>query len=160
MIGAAQAENWQTLREDGLHDPNVATLPLLQEPREALQVLPPDGAGNKVNWVQALQGGYIAPRTSLWQDKASKILDSDVVMKGAGSLPYVRFPHKPHSEWLDCVNCHDGIFKAKAGATPVTMAAILEGEYCGRCHGAVSFPLTECNRCHTVPVDSVPPATR
>ena len=28
------------------------------------------------------------------------------------------------------------------------MGNILDGEYCGICHGAVSFPLTECDRCH------------
>jgi hypothetical protein len=27
---------------------------------------------------------------------------------------------------------------------------ILSGEKCGLCHGAVSFPLTECKRCHSV----------
>jgi hypothetical protein len=30
------------------------------------------------------------------------------------------------------------------------MNQILHGEQCGLCHGAVSFPLTECNRCHSV----------
>jgi ribosomal protein L40E len=33
----------------------------------------------------------------------------------------------------------------------MSMFAILQGEFCGRCHGAVSFPLTECRRCHSVP---------
>ena len=47
-----------------------------------------------------------------------------------------------HTEWLDCTNCHDKLFLPKAGATPVNMFAVLQGEYCGRCHGAVSFPLT------------------
>ena len=27
---------------------------------------------------------------------------------------------------------------------------ILQGEYCGQCHGAVAFPLTQCLRCHSV----------
>jgi hypothetical protein len=27
------------------------------------------------------------------------------------------------------------------------------GEHCGRCHGAVAFPLTECTRCHSVQQD-------
>jgi hypothetical protein len=39
----------------------------------------------------------------------------------------------------------------KAGATKFTgMFPILSGEKCGRCHGAVAFPLTECRRCHVV----------
>jgi c(7)-type cytochrome triheme protein len=43
------------------------------------------------------------------------------------------------------------LFKSKAGATKqLNMFQILQGEYCGVCHGAVSFPLTECKRCHSV----------
>ena len=157
LFAAVQAADWRSLLEDGLHDPENASISLLQEPGEALSVLPPDDAGNKVDWVQALQGGYIQPRSGLLKEYAEKILDTDIVMtgSGAGSLPFVRFPHKAHTQWLDCGNCHDSLFKPKAGATPVTMLAILEGEYCGRCHGAVAFPLTECQRCHTVPQNSV-----
>jgi c(7)-type cytochrome triheme protein len=66
-------------------------------------------------------------------------------------LPLVLFPHRPHTEWLDCNNCHDKIFVKKVDANPVNMFAILSGQYCGQCHGAVAFPLTECNRCHSVP---------
>lgn len=157
LFTVVKAANWRSLLEDGLHDPASAALSLLQEPAEALSVLPPDSAGNKVDWVQALEGGYIQPRSGLLQERPERILDTDIVMtgSGAGSLPFVRFPHKPHTQWLDCGNCHDNLFKAKAGATPVTMLAILEGEYCGRCHGAVAFPLTECQRCHTVAQNSV-----
>ena len=92
--------------------------------------------------------------------KPGEILDSNVLMKHTGDAPYVLFPHKPHTQWLDCGNCHEEIFKSKAGATPVNMLAILQGEYCGRCHGAVSFPLTECNRCHSVPQESAPGSAR
>lgn len=157
LVLTVQAQSWRPLQDDRMHDPDNPSLRLLQQPSEALSLLPPDTAGNKVNWVKALADGYIQPRGGLWQDKPSEVLDSDVIMtgNGAGSLPFVLFPHKPHTQWLDCSNCHDRLFQAKAGATPVSMLAILEGEYCGRCHGAVSFPLTECNRCHTVPQDSV-----
>jgi c(7)-type cytochrome triheme protein len=65
-------------------------------------------------------------------------------------MPIVRFPHRQHTLWLDCVNCHDHLFKAETGATNFSMLKILEGEQCGVCHGAVSFPLTECFRCHSV----------
>jgi c(7)-type cytochrome triheme protein len=67
----------------------------------------------------------------------------------------VLFPHRPHTEWLDCENCHDKLFKKKAGETPINMFQVLQGEYCGRCHGAVAFPLTECRRCHSVPRQGV-----
>jgi len=56
-----------------------------------------------------------------------------------------------------CGNCHTGIFDKKAGATPVSMVENWEGEYCGRCHGRVSFPLANCYRCHS---KSIKPALK
>jgi c(7)-type cytochrome triheme protein len=61
----------------------------------------------------------------------------------------VTFPHKEHTQWLACANCHPGIFQMRRGADPITMAKIFAGEYCGRCHGKVSFAVaTGCPRCH------------
>lgn len=150
FTGAQGAGQWRPLAEDGLHDPANPALELLQQPAEALSVLPPDTAGNKVDWINALRGGYIRPRTSLEKNVQLNVLESEILMQDTGEMPMVRFPHRPHTEWLDCANCHDELFATKAGETPVNMLAILEGKYCGVCHGAVSFPLTECNRCHSV----------
>jgi c(7)-type cytochrome triheme protein len=149
------AEAWLPLAEDGIHDPGNPVLDLLQEPAEALSQLPPDSAGNRVRWVQALRDGYIQPRTNIHPETKVNLLDQDIIMRNTGSANFVRFPHLVHTEWLDCENCHDEFFARKAGATPMTMLAILSGEYCGRCHGAVAFPLTECNRCHSVSPDAV-----
>jgi c(7)-type cytochrome triheme protein len=145
------ANHWLPLALDGLHDPDAPGTRLLQQPGEALSLLPPDTAGNMVRWVNALESGAIRPRTSLFETTEVRILDLDVIMPNTSDMPMVRFPHGVHTAWLDCGNCHDKIFAQKAGATPVNMFAILQGEYCGRCHGAVSFPLTECKRCHSVP---------
>jgi c(7)-type cytochrome triheme protein len=90
------------------------------------------------------------PRSQLFDTTEVNVLDLDIIMDATGEMAMVRFPHKAHTEWLDCSNCHDHIFKKKAGGNPVNMFAILAGEYCGRCHGAVAFPLTECRRCHSV----------
>jgi c(7)-type cytochrome triheme protein len=145
-------DRWRSLSDDHLHDPASPAIGVLQEPGEALSLMPPDvaGAGNQVNWVRALREGYIVPRAKVLEHTAVKVLDSEVLMMDTGEMPLVLFPHKPHTEWLDCSNCHEGIFKSKAGATPVNMFQILQGRYCGRCHGAVAFPLTECQRCHSV----------
>ena len=151
---AATAGDWVRLEADGIHDPTNPALQVLQQPAEALSLLPEDSVGNQVRWVRALAGGYIEPRTHLLPGIEIRVLDLDIILKGTGDAAWVRFPHRPHTEWLDCSNCHDKIFAAKTGATPITMFAILSGEYCGRCHGAVSFPLTECSRCHSVPVGS------
>ena len=143
-------ERWKLLAEDRLHDPASPAIGILQEPGEALSLMPPDRVGNQVNWVRALREGYIEPRAKVLEQTTVKVLDSEVLMMDTGEMPLVLFPHRPHTEWLDCSNCHEGIFKSKAGATPVNMFQILQGRYCGRCHGAVSFPLTECRRCHSV----------
>ena len=151
LAGVLYAGQWSTLAEDGLHDPQNPALGVLQNPADALSRLPADNAGNQVDWVRALADGYIRPRSTLKENRPVEVLDSDILMSNTGSLPGVRFPHKPHTLWLDCGNCHEQIFRSKAGATPVTMGKILEGQYCGVCHGAVAFPLTECNRCHSAP---------
>ena len=150
--GATAAGQWKPLMNDGIHDPNSPALSILQSPSDALSRLPADNAGNQVNWARALQENYIRPRSGLKDQPTINVLDSDVLMNDTGSIPRVLFPHKPHTQWLDCGNCHEHIFRSEAGATPVNMAKILEGEYCGVCHGAVAFPLTECNRCHSVPL--------
>jgi len=154
--GLAWAGTWLPLAKDGLHDPTNPALSELQNPAEALSKLPPETSGNQVSWVKALEEGKINPRTNIYPETKVKVLDKkeppDVLMKNTGELSMVLFPHRKHSEFLDCGNCHDGIFKSKVGGTPgFNMFAILQGEFCGRCHGAVAFPLTECRRCHNTP---------
>lgn len=142
---------WPPLADDGLHDPANPKLSYLQPPREALSTLPPAKEGNYVDWVAALRSGAIDPRTNIFPETKIEVLDLDVLMEETAGMPIVKFPHRPHTEWLDCKNCHDKIFIAKRGANPVNMFKVLQGEYCGQCHGAVSFPLTQCLRCHSVP---------
>jgi hypothetical protein len=36
------------------------------------------------------------------------------------------------------------------------MTKIAAGEYCGRCHDRVAFPLTDCLRCHVKPKSGAP----
>lgn len=148
---SAYAERWRSLSTDGVHDPDISALSILQQPAEALKTLPPDSSGNKVDWVKAITEGYIQPRSTLKKNAPVETLDSVILMEDTSQAAIVRFPHKAHTLWLDCSNCHDKLFKKETGATPVNMGKILEGEYCGVCHGAVSFPLTECSRCHSGP---------
>ena len=153
LVETVAAAEWTPLAKDGVHDPKNESLRYLQQPNEALGVLPKDSAGNKVDWIRALQEGYIKPRFHLNTPGENETLDTEILMKDTREMPYVLFPHKPHTEWLACENCHETIFKSKAGSTQFNMLDILEGKYCGQCHGAVAFPLTECDRCHSVPLD-------
>lgn len=148
----SKKERWKRLESDGLHDPGNPAIGELQWPGDAFSGFPKDNldTGNQVDWVRALESGVIVPRTNLFPDTHIEVLDMDIIMDQTSTMPYVRFPHRAHTQWLDCSNCHDHLFVKKAGANPVNMFAILSGEYCGRCHGAVAFPLTECRRCHSV----------
>jgi hypothetical protein len=67
-IPATLARDWKALEEDDLHDRSNPAVGILQEPEEALSVLAPDSAGNKVNWVEAIRQGQIKPRASLYGD--------------------------------------------------------------------------------------------
>lgn len=146
----AMAGEWLPLNNDGIHDSRSRAIKILQQPQEALQRLAPDNTGNQVRWVQALDKGEIKPRERLSAKTKVEKLDLDVILDARGGMPAVRFPHRQHTEWLDCSNCHDAIFARAAGTSKISMFKILQGEQCGICHGAVAFPLTECGRCHSI----------
>ena len=154
-IASAATARWDSLRQDELHDPRNPAIDVLQEPGEALSVLAPDPAGNKVDWVASLQQGLIQPRTSLDGMRTNRVRETSILMRNTLPMRYVRFPHRPHTEWMACESCHDRLFVAEAGANDINMGRILEGKDCGVCHGAVSFPLTECDRCHNTDSSTV-----
>lgn len=149
-LGQSQ-DNWIPLAKDKVHDPRGAGIVELQEPGEGLFELPPHQAGNRVLWAKALDRAAISPRRSIYPTgNKVQVLDLDVLMDLRGSMPVVRFPHKIHTQWLACDNCHEELFKSRVGETKISMYTILQGEQCGLCHGSVAFPLTECPICHSV----------
>ncbi|MBI2276387.1 MAG: c-type cytochrome [Dechloromonas sp.] len=136
--------------EDGIHDPANDGTHALQPPLAAFGALPKSMAGNRVNWVEALAQNKIHPRYDRNDPKAEPIvMDLNIVREVKGSMPDVVYPHKQHTEWLDCSNCHPAIFIPQKGANQISMAAILLGEKCGVCHGKVAFPVSECRNCHS-----------
>lgn len=123
----------------------------LQKANEALAGFPVDRQGN-VDWMAALATGRIKPLSDLQGKSEVQPLDLDVVMTNTKEMPYVRFPHRSHTLWLDCSNCHPAIFEPKAGANRITMGDIFRGRYCGVCHDRVAFvTFFSCERCHAVP---------
>lgn len=131
----------------------------------AFYFLPKAEQGQYVDWVAALKYGVINPVDSLDPHKKTiPPIDFNVIFKVRGELPSVVFPHLAHTVWLDCTNCHPKIFVMQAGVNHVTMDAIRQGEFCGRCHGKVAFPLYDCNRCHSRPLPGksfiIPKATQ
>ncbi|HXN07525.1 MAG TPA: c(7)-type cytochrome triheme domain-containing protein [Nitrospiria bacterium] len=122
----------------------------------ALEVsdLPKDQYG-LVNWADALRQGKIAPKPSLnpeEQDTPPFDISFDIPTK-SNFMPNVIYPHKIHTMWLTCTNCHPKIFLMDhtANNKNMTMPKIASGEFCGRCHNRVAFPLSDCLRCHVQP---------
>ena len=136
--------------EDGIHDPVNDGTALLQPPLQAFGNLPKSPAGNQVDWVKALNEEKIHPRYDRNDPSAEPvIMDLNIVREVKGSMPNVVYPHKQHTQWLDCSNCHPAIFIPQKGANQISMAAILLGQKCGVCHGKIAFPVSECRRCHS-----------
>jgi c(7)-type cytochrome triheme protein len=136
--------------ESGIHDPDNDATHQLQAPATAFAELPKATAGNHVDWVKALGNKQIDPRWDRNDPKAAAVvMDLNIVREVKGSMPDVVYPHKQHTEWLDCANCHPSIFVPQKGANQISMAAILLGQKCGVCHGKVAFPVSECRLCHS-----------
>lgn len=151
--------------EDGIHDPANDGTHVLQPPKIAYDGLPTTEFGNYVDWVQALQKGLLAPRYDRFDPTVEPlVMDLDIVREVKSTMPDVVFPHKPHTQWLHCSNCHPKIFIPQRNANVINMSAILLGQKCGVCHGKVSFPITtkSCKKCHSKPkpADWKPPQSK
>jgi c(7)-type cytochrome triheme protein len=142
---------WRSLAYDGIHERSSDAIGLLQEPRSALRGLPRASSGNFVDWVAALRDGSIRPRARAGGQGRMEVLDQDILLADTKNMPVVTFPHRTHTEWLSCRNCHDWLFKAQHGANDISMSEIARGRACGLCHGKVAFPAPECFRCHNGP---------
>lgn len=140
-----------------LYDRSNPDLDRLQTPREALRGLSRDRDG-KVDWMKALRERAITPRPKLDAAGGDHLaIDLDVIMRNTRQMPYVRFPHRAHTEWLACSNCHPAPFEAKAGSTRIKMEDIFRGRFCGTCHDRIAFVThRNCDRCHSVPQPAAP----
>lgn len=140
--------------EDGIHDTANEGTHVLQPPAVAFEGMPKSDFGNFVDWVQAVEKGYIKPRYDRFDPTVEPlVMDLNIVRNVKASVPDVVFPHKQHTEWLHCSNCHPKIFIPQRNANIINMSAILLGQKCGVCHGKVSFPITtkSCKKCHSKP---------
>jgi c(7)-type cytochrome triheme protein len=136
--------------ESGIHDPTNDMTLELQSPATAFAGLPQSMAGNHIDWVKSFNSKAVVPRWDRLNPTApALVMDLNIVREVKGSMPDVVFPHRQHTEWLDCSNCHPAIFIPQKGANQISMASILLGQKCGVCHGKVAFPVSECRLCHS-----------
>lgn len=139
-----------------LHDPDNPESHLLQRVGTAIPPGFRDKTG-KPDWMRLLDSQFIQPRSTVDGKGSMAPLELDILMRNTKEMPWVKFPHRPHTLWLECSNCHDAIFIPKAGANPIDMTRIFRGEACGVCHGRVAFqPFVACERCHSVPQGNIP----
>lgn len=116
-----------------------------------LSSFPKTKFGNRINWVRALKKGLLAPLNYLTVQPPEDITFGKTLMLEAEwqNIPPSIFPHKSHTQWLDCNNCHPDIFNIKKKTTKhFSMELNLKGEFCGVCHLTVAFPMNDCKRCH------------
>lgn len=106
--------------------------------------------GNGIDWVDALRRKMIAPLNYLNTRPQGIAFDRTLLLEAEWTMisPAI-FPHKAHTELLDCNNCHPEIFNIKKKTTKhFSMSYILRGDFCGVCHINVAFPMNDCKRCH------------
>ncbi|MDO8426618.1 MAG: cytochrome c3 family protein [Deltaproteobacteria bacterium] len=122
----------------------------------AVQGHPKDRYG-LIDWARIVRENLVKPKFSLApDDDEMPPLKMDVLIAAKGDFVNdVVYPHEMHTYWLKCEICHatvgGPIFIPVKGGNDMSMVGIVQGQWCGRCHGKVAFPLTDCNRCHTSP---------
>lgn len=111
---------------------------------------PETGFGNKIDWVDALKRRLIVPNRYLKTKSQDIQFDRKLLLEAEWNMiPPAVFPHRQHTSWLDCNNCHPELFTIKKkGTKHFSMTYILKGEFCGGCHLTVAFPMDDCKRCH------------
>jgi len=118
---------------------------------------PRERFGNGINWEKAETDGLIKltdelPGISIPRPPM-KVQKDFTIGTSNESIPEIIFSHKKHTVWNGCELCHPEIFiGVKRGSTKYSMVEIYNGKFCGACHGSVAFPLLDCQRCHTKPV--------
>lgn len=143
----------RALDQSPIYDEGNPAYYQLQRIDDATRHLPRDPLGFP-DWMSAIRSGAITPRANILGTEKMNILDQDVIMRNTKEMPFVRFPHRSHTAWLDCTNCHPTPFLPKTGTNTISMTAIFRGDYCGMCHDRVAFiSYFSCSRCHSIARD-------
>ncbi|MBI1912838.1 MAG: hypothetical protein HYS21_12675 [Deltaproteobacteria bacterium] len=105
-----------------------------------------------------IAGGLFAANTGHAEYGDIVLNSKSESMEKAGVNPVV-FPHWFHRIRFKCKVCHEDIFIIKKGANDINMAAIMNGEFCGKCHnGLTAWEPLYCDRCHSYAPGGTAPA--
>jgi c(7)-type cytochrome triheme protein len=102
-----------------------------------------------IDWLELKKWGVLNPVASLDKDFTEEIRDNFILFESTSEfVQNVVFGHRVHSTWIKCSTCHPAVFKDELGGNDVKMLEISRGNFCGHCHGKVSFTFADCLRCH------------
>ena len=124
--------------------------PSAEEFAKKTRGLPRASHGNGIDWNLAIEEKLIKPADYLTIRPQEFPFDRTLTLRAAWDyVPPAVFPHKVHTRWLGCNNCHPDIFDIKNRTEAQNrMGSYFDGKFCGVCHGKVAFPLEDCGRCH------------
>lgn len=105
--------------------------------------------GNGVNWVELLRKGMITPRATLEAEIKNSSRQKTITIETGSGVPPVVFPHRAHTDWIDCSSCHPALFsQGKDDGKEYKAPLFRPCRRCGVCHVRVAFPFNDCPRCH------------
>jgi c(7)-type cytochrome triheme protein len=118
--------------------------------------LPKERFGNGIDWEKAeieklVKLSDFVEGVSIKRPPLKSQKDFALTAKLEG-MPNILFSHVKHTVWNGCELCHPQMFAVRKGSNKLSMVQIFEGQFCGACHTTVAFPLIDCQRCHTQPV--------
>ncbi len=92
--------------------------------------------------------GVLLPATPVQAEYGDVVLNRYAEKNGMRPVIYSHWFHRIR---FRCKVCHSELgFEMRAGANDISMAKIIEGEYCGMCHnGEVAWSAEHCDRCHS-----------
>lgn len=104
--------------------------------------------------LKSLLAGVMVFFGTMFMSQPAQAEYADVVINNyadAQGMRPVVFPHWFHRIRFRCKVCHADLgFKFKAGGNKITMAKIIDGQFCGACHnGEVAWSVENCAMCHS-----------
>jgi c(7)-type cytochrome triheme protein len=110
-----------------------------------------------IDWLELEKRGVFKPVASMDKDFTGEVRDNVILFEALTNfVKNVLFNHKVHSTWIKCSSCHPAIFTEELGGNVIKKVEMSMGNYCGYCHGKVSFTFADCLRCHNQPKGEVP----
>jgi len=100
-----------------------------------------------IDWLNMKERGIFKPIHSLDKDYIPETRDNTILFESKSKVKNVLFSHDIHSTWIKCSSCHPEVFSEDL-KNNVKMVRMSKGQFCGHCHGKVSFTFADCLRCH------------